>query len=150
MKSLIPWRRETGPFELMRREMDELMRHFIGPFVEPERGPLAWAPRVDVEETEKEFVVKVDLPGVDPKDVEVTLREGVLVLRGEKKEEKEEKKANYHRLERFVGEFYREVPLPSAADAEKITAIASKGVITVTVPKKPEATAKKITVKATD
>src|SRR5579883_2721990 len=101
MKSLIPWRREAGPFELMRREMDELMKLFNGPFVEPERASLAWVPRVDVEESEKEFVVKADLPGVDPKDVEVTLTENVLVLRGEKKEEKEEKKPNYHRVERF-------------------------------------------------
>jgi HSP20 family protein len=150
MKSLIPWRREAGPFELMRREMDELMKFFNGPFVEPERAPLAWVPRVDVEETEKEFVVKADLPGVDPKDVEVTLSENVLVLRGKKNEEKEEKKPNYHRVERFIGEFYREVSLPAAADPEKITASAGKGVITVTIPKKPETIAKKITVKPTE
>jgi HSP20 family protein len=127
--------------------MDELMKLVNGPFVEPERSPLAWAPRVDVEETEKEVLVKADLPGVDPEDVEVTISNGVLVLRGEKKEEKEEKKTNYHRVERFVGTFYREVPLPTAAEPEKITATAAKGVITVTIPKKPETMAKKITVK---
>ena len=107
-----------------------------------------WAPRVDIMETEKEVVVKADLPGVDPKDVDITIVEGCLCLKGVKKEEHEEKKKNYHRLERFTGKFLREIPLPPGTDPEKIVACGKKGVITVTIPKKPEVLPKKITVKA--
>jgi HSP20 family protein len=81
------------------------------------------------------------------KDLVITVENNVLVLRGEKKEEKEEKKKNYHRLERFFGEFYREIPLPIGADTEKIAATSAKGVITITIPKKPEILPKKIAVK---
>jgi HSP20 family protein len=145
MKSLIPWRGiDGGPFQLLRREMDNWFEHF---FPEPIReiGPVAapeWAPRVDVEETDKELVVKADLPGVDPKDVDVSVTEGALVLRGEKKEVREDKKKNYHRVERFIGKFYREIPLPAGVDPDKIAATCGKGVVTVTIPRKPEIQAK--------
>jgi HSP20 family protein len=102
---------------------------------------------VDVEETEKEIVVKADLPGVDPKDVEISVFDGSLVVKGEKKETKEEKKTNYHRVERFMGQFYREVPLPRGVDPEKIVAKSGQGVVTVTIPKKPEVLPKKVTIK---
>jgi HSP20 family protein len=150
MRSLIPWRRRAWePFERLREEMTELFRPFaVEPFAEVNGGkPEAWAPRVDVEETEKEILVKVDLPGVEPKDVELTVMGGALVIHGEKKEEKEEKKKNYHRLERFTGFFYREIPLPPGADEEKVVATSAKGVITVVIPKKPEVMPKKIAVK---
>lgn len=145
MKSLIPWNRTTGVFEPLRVEMEDLFQRFFGP-PEAGNGDRFWSPRVDVEETEKEFVVKADLPGVDPKDVEVTLSHGALIMKGEKKEEKEKKEKNFHRVERFIGRFYREIPLPTDTDAEKITATTAKGVITVVVPKKPDALVKKIAV----
>jgi HSP20 family protein len=147
MRSLMPWRRTGGLLEPFRLEMEELFEKFFAP-EEGINGARAWAPRVDVEETDKEILVKADLPGVDPKDVEVTMAEGALILRGEKKEVKEEKKKSYHRIERFVGTFYRTIPLPAGADAEKITATSAKGVITVTIPKKVEALPKKVAVKA--
>jgi HSP20 family protein len=150
MKSLIPWGRTTNFLQPFRQEMDELFQRFFGPEHDAGGTALAWSPRVDVEETEKEFVVKADLPGVDPKDVEISLADGALVLKGEKKEAKEEKKKNYHRVERFIGQFYREIPLPAGADADKVAATSAKGVITVTVPKKPDAQPKKIAVKAAD
>ena len=152
MKSLIPWRRDGGLFETLHREMDEWAERFFGTALE-DRGPAVappWAPRIDLEETDKELLVKADLPGVDPKDVEVSVTNGVLVLRGERKEAREDRKKNYHRLERFVGRFYREVLLPPGADTDKIVAAGHKGVITITVPKKPEVLAKKVTVKNLD
>jgi HSP20 family protein len=152
MTGLIPWRRGSfGALEELRGEMDRMFERFFGTPTVPEGdgGKPVWAPRVDVEETEKEILVKADLPGVDPKDVEVSVIEGALVLRGEKKEEREEKKKNYHRMERFIGQFYRELPLPAGVDAEKISATSAKGVITVMIPKKPEAQPKKIAVKPT-
>jgi HSP20 family protein len=151
MTSLIPWTRTgsfLGPF---RKEMDDVFERFFGaPGDNGGEAVRAWTPRVDVEETDKEIVVKADLPGVDPKDVEISVVDGSLLIKGEKKEEKEEKKKNYHRVERFIGQFYREIPLPTGADAEKISATSAKGVIAVTIPKKAEAQPKKIVVKAQD
>jgi HSP20 family protein len=137
-------------FQQLQREMDQVMQRFFG---EAEGGAgrtdlVAWAPRVDVEEDDNQFVVKADVPGVDPKDVEVSVVENALVLRGQKKEEREEKKKNYHRVERFEGQFYREIPLPRGIDADKIQAKSANGVVTVTIPKKSEAQPKKITVQA--
>jgi HSP20 family protein len=130
--------------EPFRKEMDEVMRRFFGN--EEFAGPTAktWAPRVDVEETEKEFLVKADLPGVDPKNVEIAVENGVMMIRGEKKEEKEETKKNYHRVERFAGFFFRAIPLPPSADAEKVTATSANGVVTVSIPKKAEARSRKV------
>jgi HSP20 family protein len=135
--------------EPFRKEMESLFSRFFGE--ENGNGPLmaaaqSWAPRVDVEETEKEIQVKADLPGVDPKAVEISVQDNVLTVRGEKKEEKEEKKKNYHRVERFAGSFYRAIPLPPGADAEKMGATSANGVVTITIPKKPEAQPRKITV----
>jgi HSP20 family protein len=107
-----------------------------------------WSPRVDVEETDKEVLIKADLPGVDPKVVDISVIEGALVLRGEKKEECQDKKKNYHCVERFVGQFYREIPLPAGSDADKIAATSSKGVVTITIPKKLGTPSKKIAIKA--
>jgi HSP20 family protein len=149
MRALIPWRRTTGVLDPYGLQMEELFQRFFGP-PENEGNSLTkvWAPRVDIAETEKEVFVKAELPGVDPKDVELTIHSGVLTIRGEKKEEKEEKKQEYHRLERFFGQFYREVPLPAGTDADKITATSAQGVITVAIPKKPEILLKKIAIKA--
>lgn len=153
MRSLLPWSPlATGGLESLRRNLDDVFeRFFESPLASTGNGAAAaWAPRADVEETEKEFTVKADLPGVDPKDIEVQVTDGVLTLKGEKKEEKEEKKKNYHRVERFVGTFYRAIPLPAGADADKVNASSAKGVLTITIPKKAELQPKKITVKAQD
>ncbi len=136
-----------GLLENFRREMDDLMARFFGEETATE-GLMTWTPRVDVEETEKEIVIKADIPGVDPKNIEIAIENNVLTVRGERKEEREEKKKNYHRVERFMGSFYRAIPLPPGVDAEKVTATSSNGVITITVPKKPEAQPKRITVTA--
>ncbi len=149
--NLVPWRRggQMDLFQQLQREMDQLMQRFFG---EAEGGAgrtdlVAWAPRVDVEEDDKQFVVKADLPGVDPKDVEVSVVEKVLVLRGQKKEEQEKKK-NYHRVVRFEGQFYREILLPRGIEADKIQAKRANGVVAVTISKKAEAQPKKIAVQA--
>jgi HSP20 family protein len=152
MKSLIPWRQRNGGFLIpFRQEMEDVFERFFGePLEEVGTAIKTWTPRVDVEETDKDMVVKADLPGVDAKDVEISVSNGSLILKGEKKEEREEKKKNYHSVERFVGKFYREIPLPTGTDADKIIATSTKGVITITIPKKPEAQPKKICVKAQD
>jgi len=135
------------PIRLFQREMDQVLQRFLGEVPEGAgNGLTAWAPRVDVEENDKQFLIKADLPGVDPKDVEITVAENSLILRGQKKEEREEKKKDYRMVERFEGQFYREIPLPRGVDTDKIQATTANGVLTITIPKKAEAQPKKIAV----
>jgi HSP20 family protein len=142
---LTPSHSTFGVLEPFRKEMEEVMERFFGDA--GHRLPARpWAPRVDVEETDKEILVKADLPGVDPKAVEIAVENGVLTVRGERKEEREEKRKNCHRVERFAGSFYRAIPLPPGADAERVTATSTNGVVTVSIPKKTEAQPRKITV----
>jgi HSP20 family protein len=150
MNTLVPWvRRTENLFEDFRQEMNDVARRFFpGPASEGNGGMIAtWQPRCDIEENDKEILVKVDLPGVDPKEIDISISDDMLVVRGEKKEEKEEKKKNYHRVERFVGQFYRTIDLPAGTDAEKIAAASANGTVTITIPKKPGTQPKKIAVK---
>jgi HSP20 family protein len=146
--TLTPWNSGMGVLEPFRKEMENVMARFFGEENGNGHALKAWAPRVDVEETEKEILVKADLPGIDPKAVEISVVNGILTVRGEMKEEKEEKKKNFHRLERCTGSFYRAITLPAGADAEKVTATSANGVVTVTIPKRPEAQPKRIAVTA--
>ena len=111
--ALTRWRPTTwGLLESFRREMDDLMSRFFG---EEGNGEAltTWAPRVDVEETEKEILVKADLPGVDPKNVEIAIENGVLTIRGKKEER--ERKGTQHLSEMCYGEVVRSFTLPVAA-----------------------------------
>jgi len=143
--ALSSWR-PSEVIEPLRREMETLFGRFFGEENGNGMALRTWTPRVDVEETDKEVLVKADVPGVDPKVVEVSVENGVLTIRGEKKEEKEEKKKGYHRVERHTGSFYRAITLPPGVDADKVSATSADGVVTITVPKKAEAQPKKITV----
>jgi HSP20 family protein len=142
-------RRGSGLIEAARKEMESVFNRFFGPMTETDSDSRqAWSPRVDVSESDKAVTVVADVPGVDPKDVEITLAEGVLTIKGEKIEEHEEKDKNFHKTERFVGSFYRQVVLPFGTDEHKVTATSSHGTITITIPKKPSAQPKKVTIKA--
>jgi HSP20 family protein len=155
--------RAWHPFESFRREIDRLFDDFgLGfrwpsarsPFAaEPLfRRELTWPtmPAVDVVESEKAYEITADLPGMDEKNIEVKVADGVLTIKGEKQEEKEEKKKDYYLQERSFGSFQRSFELPESVDSDKIEASFKKGVLTVTLPKKPEAQkpTKKIEVKA--
>ena len=111
-----------------------------------EFGTAIWSPPVDIYETESEVVLKAELPEVDQKDIEIKIDENVLILKGERKFEKETKEENYHRMERFYGNFSRSFTLPSAIDQEKIKAQYKDGLLKITMPKKAETKQKKITV----
>jgi HSP20 family protein len=148
MKRLIPWR-DSHLLEEARMEFDEVFRRMFGAPIEINgNGKKAWNPHIDVSENDKALVVKADLPGVDPKDIDITVDEGVLIIKGENKEQREDKQKDYRRMERFVGQFYRSIPLPSGVDKDKVTANTANGVITITVPKTPGAQPRKVTVKA--
>jgi HSP20 family protein len=107
-----------------------------------------FAPRVNVAETEKAYEVTMELPGIEPKEVKVEVHEGLLSVSGEKKEEKEEKGKTFHRVERHFGAFQRVIPLEVPVNREKVEAKYQEGVLTITVPKMPQAETKRIEVKA--
>ena len=153
-KRSVPVRRENGhPFERLRDEMDALFDDFYKGFsMEPFEGHHArsFSPNIDVAETDKEIKVIAELPGMDDKDIEVNLNRDSLTIRGEKKEEKEDKGKDYYHVERSFGSFIRTIPLPVEIESDKAEAHFKKGVLTVKIPKSAKAIAskKKIAIKA--
>lgn len=98
----------------------------------------AWRPAVDIFEDEANFVVKAEVPEVDPQAIDIRVEENILTIKGERKVEREEKKENYHLMERSYGTFQRSFTLPASIEREKIKANYDKGILTVTLPKKEE------------
>jgi len=94
-----------------------------------------WVPRVDIAETDTAYVIKMEIPEVDKKNVKVAVDNGVLTIRGERKQEKEEKGRRYHRMERFYGSFERAFALPDNVDEKHLDAAFKDGMLTVTLPK---------------
>jgi HSP20 family protein len=130
----------------LQSEMREMFGRFPGwPLAEREEG---WAPAVDMIERDDEILVRADLPGFDEKDVEVTVQDSTLVIRGERKMEKEEKKEDYYYSERAHGAFARALALPATVETDKVKATFRKGVLEVHLPKAKEAKGKKIEIKA--
>jgi HSP20 family protein len=123
-----------------QREFDRLFKEAFTPlFGEAELSTRTWAPPVDIYETENDIVLKAELPGVDPKDVEVRVEDSTLYLKGERKFEKEVKDENYHRVERSYGSFARSFSLPNSINAEKVKAEYKDGLLMLTLPKREEA-----------
>lgn len=152
------------PFESLHREINRLFDDFgrdfwrspfrssafdIEPFFKREMK-FVTAPAVDIAEKDNAYEITADLPGMDEKNIEVQLSNGNLTIKGEKKEEKEEKKKDFYLQERRFGSFERTFGVPEGVDTEKVEASFKKGVLTITLPKKPEAQkpAKKIDVKS--
>jgi len=130
--------------------MDRLWDDFFGPGRKALRPlEMEWAPAVDVSETADQVVIKAEVPGMEAKDIDISLAGDVLTIKGEKKSEREEKKENYHLVERTYGSFSRSLKLPTAVDADKIEASYKQGVLTVSCPKKEEVKPKAIEIKAT-
>lgn len=155
---LIPWRRGERKVPVKReeersvlsfqQEMNRLFDEFFGgwdlaPFREFTEPWDVFSPRVDVVEGDKEITVSAELPGIDEKEIDVSLSHGVLTITGEKREEKEDKGKDYYRMERSYGSFRRSVPLPGEVDENKAEATFKKGVLTITLPKTAEAQARK-------
>jgi HSP20 family protein len=144
---------EWRPLANLRREIDRLFEDFgwgitrrpsgrtlfdVEPFW---RGEFAFgkAPACDIAEKEKEYEITAELPGLDESNIDVKFADGLLTIRGEKREEKEEKKKDYYLSERRFGSFHRSFMVPEAVDADKIAATFKNGVLTVSLPKSPEA-----------
>jgi HSP20 family protein len=151
--SLVRWNpaRElaTWPSDLfgIQREMNRMFDGFFRGTNDEDYAISSWTPAVDIAEHDDEYLVKVELPGVNKDEVKLTLENNILTIRGEKKQEKETKKENYHRVERSYGSFQRSFTLPAAVKADKIDASYKDGILTVSLPKAEEAKPKQIEVK---
>ena len=131
----------------MRREMDRLFGNFLGGT--PGSMPAAdgvWAPAVDIQETKESFLVTAELPGMKQEDINITIVDNTLTLKGERRREKEVRDGDYTRIERAYGTFQRSLGLPSVVDAAKVRAKYKDGVLEIELPKKEEAKPKEIRV----
>jgi len=153
LNRIIPWinedrqlahgRMDVDPFALLERRMNHLFGDFFGSrFPDPwGKNGDSFAPQIDLSDNGSELRITAELPGLDEKDVEVTMAENLLTLKGEKKEEVEKEKGDHYYCERSYGSFERSVRLPNGVDTDKATAKFKKGVLQITIPKKPEAKA---------
>jgi HSP20 family protein len=157
IKDLLPWNAartalskqqggdDDNPVAALQRDINRMFDSFWRRF----EAPAGWqphaglaTPQVDVAETDSAIEVTAELPGLDEKDIELSVTDDALTLKGEKKHEREEKKKGYYLSERSYGSFYRTIPLPAGIDTDKVNAVFKKGVLTVTLPKSPEAQAR--------
>ena len=137
-------RMKDYPLFSLQREMNRVFDNFfrgvdLWPFGQEQKELLSFEPEVDIVESENEYKIKAELPGLDEKTVHVSLAQNTLTIKGEKSEETEDKGKNHYQVERRWGSFYRSVPLPTAIDLSKADAVFKKGVLTVTLPKSAEA-----------
>jgi HSP20 family protein len=137
----------TDPFYLLQNRLNRLFDFPFAPFAEETFPMTSWVPACDIYETEKEIVVKAEVPGLKKEDVHVSIANNVLTIRGERKFEGEVKRENFHRVERNYGEFLRSFTLPAFIDSNKILAEFKDGLLWVFLPKHEEAKPKQIEVK---
>lgn len=132
----------------LRERMDRMFEDSLSRFRMPEEAtmPTFWSPSVDIYETDENIVLKAELPGVDKKEVSVEVKDNTLVLKGERKREKEVKEENYHRVERSFGTFMRSFSLPVSVKQDQVKAKFKDGVLEVTLPKAEEAKPKQVKV----
>ncbi|RME35016.1 MAG: Hsp20/alpha crystallin family protein [Gammaproteobacteria bacterium] len=142
------------PWSLLGQVQQDLNRVFEGRLPEEAAGDntrvvtSSWVPAVDIREEPDRFVIRADLPGIDPKDIEITMEEGVLTIKGERSIEEETQEGQYHRIERARGTFYRRFSLPDTADPERIEAHGKNGVLEIVIPKLEKVQPRKIEVRA--
>jgi HSP20 family protein len=136
------------PFRDIARLQDEMTRMLDDRLFRAGES-VGWTPACDIYEDEEGVSLRFELAGVDPKDVDVRFENGVLTVKGERKLEREDKRENYHRVERSYGTFTRSFSLPGTVDAEKIRAESKNGVLAIVLPKKAEAKPRAIQVKVT-
>lgn len=145
--TLVRWRPVRGLLDI-REDVDRLFDEFFFdlPAVRYSDGGF-WSPRVDISETDDELIITAEVPGMEKGDLKVSVEDGVLTLKGEKKHEKELKDANCHRIERRYGTFQRSFAFPAGVEPDKVRAKYEDGVLRVTLPKAEEVEPKEIEVK---
>jgi len=135
------------PWSLVNRFQRDIDRLFGAPQTTAADSG-AWLPPVDINEEDNQFLVRVDLPGVDPKAVEITTDQGMLTIKGKREESRHETRDGYRRIERVSGEFQRRFSLPDSADVQNIKAKAVNGVLEVSIPKLAQVQPQRIAVQA--
>lgn len=141
--ALVKWT-PFGELATFRREMDRVFERFFGEFPRLDLSGAGWTPHLDMTETKDRVIVKAELPGLEAKDLDITISGNTLSLKGEKRQVKEEHDEHRHLLERSYGAFTRTVELPAPVAADKIKAAFKNGVLTITLPKTEEAKRKAI------
>lgn len=139
-----PWSNPRG----LQDEIKQVFDRFLGEADADQSNVVTsqWMPRVDIREDNERFVILADIPGVDPKDIEIHMDKGILTLRGERATEAKDEGSRYSRTERTHGVFHRRFSLPDTANADGITASGKHGVLRIDIPKKPETTPRRIQV----
>lgn len=150
----LPVRRaDYDPFREIQREMNHLFDDFLTGFPLASRvgGREGWmtefSPKVDVSETDKDIQISAELPGMDEKDISVEMEDAAITIRGERKEEREDKGKNWYTREQSYGTFQRVIPLPAEVVGDKAAAKFKKGVLTITVPKREESPTRRKSIK---
>ena len=143
---LVPWR-PFGEFNPFRKEIERLWNTFLGETPFARSFTEEWSPSVDISETKDSFVVKAELPGLEAKDVNVSISGDLLTIKGEKQRDEEEKDEHHYCAERYYGSFQRVFQLPTSVQGDKIEATFDKGVLRITLPKVEEAKKKEIEIK---
>ena len=145
MSRFVPW----NLMNVMHRDFDQIAARRLGLTGDVENDPSVadWVPAVDIVEEKDRFVLRADLPGVNPTDIDVSMDKGVLSVCGQRLEERSQDAGGAQRLERATGKFYRRFSLPETADAEEITASSENGILEVVIPKQAQAESRRIVVK---
>ena len=142
----LPTKRDeiSQPFLKLQHEMNQMFDNFFDNFrLSPFRKEnLETFPRVDIKETNKEVDVSAELPGLEAKDIDISISDNILTLSGEKSKEAENKGEGYYRMERIYGSFHRSVMLPTEVESDNVKAVFKNGILRITIPKKPEANEK--------
>ena len=137
------------PWVLMNRLQRDLDRLFTqAANTDETQAVVDWVPPVDIREEQNQFVLHADLPGVDAKNIDVTLEKGVLTIRGRREIENRDEKSGYRRVERVAGEFFRRFSLPDTADSQAVKARFTNGVLEVVIPKQAQVLPRRINVEA--
>jgi HSP20 family protein len=139
-----PW----GLLNQFYRDLDKVLGHGAEHAADDSTAATsAWVPAVDIKEDGQNFLIEADIPGVEPKDIEIAMENGVLTIKGERQTESRDEGNNYQRVERIHGSFYRRFTLPDTADPERVSATGKNGVLQITIPKREVAKPRKIEIK---
>jgi HSP20 family protein len=139
-----PWNSRNG----LQDEIKQVFDKFFGETEGDQSNVVTsqWTPRVDIKEEDQRFLILADIPGVDPKDIEIHMDKGILTIKGERQNDSKQEGSRFSRVERSHGLFYRRFALPDSANADGISASGRNGVLEITIPKKPETTPRRIQV----